>query len=198
MGRALDYPATRRNRDPLLAVLQRVLPERGLLLEIASGSGQHAVYMAPKLPGLTWQPTDPEPEAVASIAAWRDTHPSPNLLAPIALDVTEPWPIESAAAVLCVNMIHISPWAATLGLFQGAGRVLTPDGVLVTYGPYRVGGVHTAPSNAAFDGSLRARNPAWGVRDVRDLQDAAAPHGLILGEQVPMPANNMTLVWTRG
>jgi SAM-dependent methyltransferase len=198
MGRALDYPATRSNRDPLLAVLQRVLPEQGLLLEIASGSGQHAVFMAPQLPGITWQPSDPQADAVESIAAWRAKHPSANLLPPVSLDVTQPWPVESAAAVLCVNMIHISPWAATLGLFQGAGQVLEPDGVLVTYGPYQVGGVHTAPSNAAFDGSLRARNPAWGVRDIRDLQDAAAPHGLILGEQIPMPANNMTLVWTRG
>lgn len=187
-------PAAERNAAPILAVLERVLPPRGVVLEIASGTGQHAVYMARALPAIEWQPSDPQESARASIAAWRAEAALPNLRAPIALDVLQPWPIAHADAIVCINMIHISPWAAAEALFAGAARVLAPGAVLVTYGPYLVDGV-TAPSNEAFDRSLRARNAAWGVREVRDLERSAS--GFTLAEVVAMPANNHSLVWTR-
>ena len=195
---ALHAPATLRNREPILAVLRRVLPEQGLLLEIASGSGEHAVHFASALPGLAWQPSDPDPQALASIAAHRDGARLENLLAPMALDAAAPdWPIDRADAVLTINMIHISPWAATLGLLAGAARVLAPGAPLVLYGPYREAGQPLAPSNAAFDGDLRARNPDWGLRDLDDLRDVAASRGLAFAERLEMPANNLVLVFTR-
>jgi len=193
----LDYPATGRNRDALLEVLKAVLPKRGLVLEIASGSGQHAVWFAQHLKGRTWQPTDPDPKALASIEAWRTEQGSKNLLAPLALDVTANWPVTEAQAVVCINMIHISPWAATEALFRGCRRVLRKGGVLVTYGPYKMGGEHTSPSNEAFDADLRARNAAWGVRDVDDLRREAARCALDLVEERQMPANNFCLVFRR-
>lgn len=192
MNQKEHAPAAERNAAPILAVLDRVLPDSGLVLEIASGTGQHAVYMARALPGIEWQPSDPDPAARASIAAWRDEAALPNLLPPIDLDVSAPWPIDRADALVCINMLHISPWSAAEALFAGAARILPPGGILYTYGPYRIDGA-TAPSNDAFDASLRARNPAWGVREVRDLERIASRFALT--EIVAMPANNHSLVW---
>jgi len=195
----LFYPHVARNREPILAVLRRVLPPQGFVLEIASGSGEHAVYLAKALPSLTWQPTDPDDEALASIAAHRADAAAPNLLPPLSLDVTaQTWPVAYADAIVCCNMIHIAPWAACEGLIAGAARVLPAGGILYLYGPYKVGGRHTAPSNAAFDADLRARNPAWGIRDLGDVTALAESHGLIRTETVEMPANNLSVIFRRG
>lgn len=194
-------PATERNRQPILDVLRRVLPATGTLLELASGTGEHAAFMAPHLPDLRWQPTDADPDALASIEAWRRHAGAPNLLPPRVLDAaTPPWPLPAdftPAAIFNANMIHISPWATTLGLFAEAGRLLEPGAPLVLYGPFCVGGAHTAPSNAAFDESLRARDPAWGVRDRLVVAEVARGHGLALAEIDEMPANNLTLVFRK-
>ena len=185
-------PATQRNREPILAVL----PGSGLVLEVASGSGEHVVYFASKLPRLTWQPTDVSAAGLASIAAWVDESGLENVKAPLLLDAeSATWPVDRADAVLCSNMIHIAPFSACLGLMRGAAAVLAAEAPLVTYGPYKVDGRHTAPSNEAFDASLTARNPAWGVRDVSDVASAAADYGLTLVERVSMPANNLMLVF---
>jgi SAM-dependent methyltransferase len=191
-------PHVPRNRDPILDVLRRLLPAQGLVVEIASGSGEHALHFAKGLPALTWQPTDPNAAALASIGAHRaDAGPS-NLLAPLRLDVmAEPWPVERADAVVCINMIHISPWAASEALFAGAARVLQPDGIVYLYGPYRIDGRHTAPSNEAFDAQLRAQNAAWGVRDLADVAALAKRGGFALVETVAMPANNLSVVFRR-
>jgi SAM-dependent methyltransferase len=192
-------PHVPRNRDPILDVLKRVLPERGLVLEIASGSGEHAAYFARALPALTFQPSDPSEEALASAAAHRDDAGLPNLLPPLLLDVTAPsWPVERADAVICCNMIHIAPWAACEGLIAGAARVLAPGGVLYLYGPYKIGGRHTAPSNQEFDGYLRGQNPAWGIRDLDEVTALAGRHDLRLAETVAMPANNLSVILRRG
>jgi SAM-dependent methyltransferase len=186
-------PATARNREPIREVLARVLPARGTVLEIASGTGEHVVHFARAFPQVTWQPTDVSETALASIAAWRDEEALPNLRAPIALDVhAEGWP--AADAIVCINMIHISPWSAALALLAGAARTLAPGAPLVLYGPYRIDG-HTAPSNEAFDRSLRERDPRWGVRELRELEAAASAVGMTLDELVAMPANNHTLVF---
>jgi SAM-dependent methyltransferase len=191
-----NAPAALRNRVPILDVLRGVLPAAGTVLEIASGTGQHAAFFAGALPDLTFQPSDPDPEARASIAAWCAC--LPNVRPPLALDVTAPrWGIARADAVLCINMIHIAPWAACEGLMRGAAHVLPPGGVLVLYGPYRLEGRHTAPSNAAFDQSLRMQNPAWGVRDVEAVLAEAERHGLALDRRVAMPANNQSVVLRR-
>lgn len=191
-------PAVARNRDPILAVLRRYLPAQGTLLEIAAGTGEHAAYFAPQFPRLTWQPTDVDPDALASIEAHRARANAPNLCAPIELDVTAPvWPMTRADAVLSINMIHISPWAAAQGLMAGAARLLPAGGVLYLYGPFKENGEHTAPSNAAFDESLHARDPAWGVRDIGDVRALAASHGFDFVECVAMPANNLSLVFRR-
>ncbi|MEC3764192.1 MULTISPECIES: DUF938 domain-containing protein [Cupriavidus] len=188
-------PATERNREPILAVLRQVLPASGTVLEIASGTGQHAVHFAAALPGITWQPSDPDAAARASIAAWTAHAGLANVRAPLALDVCQqPWGIDAAAAVVCINMIHIAPWAAAEALFAGAGKLLGPGGVLFLYGPYRRGGAHTAPSNAAFDAQLRATDPDWGVRDMEAVIALGAAQGLRCDEPVPMPANNFCLV----
>jgi hypothetical protein len=190
-------PAALRNREPIREVLARCLPEAGTVLTIAEGTGEHAVHFARSFPALTWQPSDVDPDAIASIAAWREDAALPNLAMPIQLDVTAPrWPVERADAITCINMVHISPWEATLGLFAGAARTLRPGALLYLYGPYRFDGSFTAPSNEAFDASLRARDPRWGVRDVRDLEAAAS--GFALAEVVAMPANNHSLVFRRG
>ncbi len=194
----LRAPATARNRDPILDVLRRVLPTEGLVLEIASGTGEHAAHFARHLPGIVWQPSDPDAESRASIAAWRESEALPNLRAPRELDVrARTWPIAAADAIVCINMVHISPWTATLALLAGAARVLPSGAPLVLYGPYHVGGNPTAPSNAAFDESLRARNPEWGVRHLEDVERAANAAGFALAETIPMPANNFTLVFRR-
>jgi SAM-dependent methyltransferase len=192
-------PHVTRNRDPILAVLRRVLPAEGLVLEVASGSGEHAAYFASKLPALTWQPTDPDPEALASAAAHRAGTAAPNLLPPLRLDVTSAqWPVARADAVVCCNMIHIAPWAACEGLIAGAARTLPAGGVLYLYGPYKIDGEHTAPSNRDFDRDLRARNPQWGIRDLADVTALAERHRFVLAETVPMPANNLSVIFRRG
>jgi SAM-dependent methyltransferase len=191
-------PHVARNREPILAVLRRVLPAQCLVLEIASGSGEHAAYFAQELPSLTWQPSDPDREALASIAAHRAAAALPNLLPPLQLDVTAShWPIERADVVMCNNMIHISPWPATEGLMAGAECVLHPGGLLFLYGPYKIGGRHTAPSNQAFDEQLRGQNPAWGIRDLGDVTALAQRHGFAEPETVQMPANNLSVIFRR-
>ncbi len=191
-------PATARNRVAIREVLARHLPAQGSVLEIAAGTGEHAVYLAGAFPALAWQPTDPDPRALASIAAWRDEADLPNLRAPLELDAAAgAWPVTAADAIVCINMVHIAPWAAALGLFAGAARTLPAGGLLYLYGPYRFDGAFTAASNDDFDRSLRARDPAWGVRDVADLTAAAAAAGFALAEIVPMPANNHSLVFRR-
>jgi hypothetical protein len=190
--------ATARNRDPILAVLREVLPTTGDVLEIASGSGEHVVHFARALPDLRFVPSDVDPDALASIEAWRAHEGLPNVMPPVELDVLAPtWPVSRADAVLCSNMIHIAPWPATLGLLHGAGRILPAGAPLVLYGPYQIDGRHTAESNAAFDASLRARNPAWGVRDLRDVRAEARSRGLVLDKTVQMPANNLTVIFRR-
>ena len=193
---ALTALAVARNREPILAVLRRVLPARGTVLEIASGSGEHAVHFAAALPRLTWQPADLDPDALRSIAAYRAAARLPNLLPPLALDAASTdWPVTRADAVVSINMIHIAPWSAAQGLMAGAGRILVAGDVLYLYGPFKEDGQHTAPSNAAFDSSLRQRNPQWGVRDVGNVRELAQRHGLALVERVAMPANNLSLIF---
>jgi cyclopropane fatty-acyl-phospholipid synthase-like methyltransferase len=194
-------PSTARNREPILTVLQRVLPPDARVLEIASGSGEHAMFVARAMPGLTWQTSDPDPDARASIAAWIEAEQAGNVLAPRPIDVRAPtWGVENDApfdAVVTINMIHISPWEATLGLLAGASRLLRAGGVLYTYGPYMRDGRHTAASNEAFDASLKSRDSSWGVRDVADVAGAARLQELTLEEIVEMPANNLSLVFRR-
>ncbi len=191
-------PATARNRDPILAVLRDVLPSAGLVLEVASGTGEHAVHFAAALPGLVWQPSDPDPQARASIAGWAAQASLANLRPPIALDATATgWPIDRADALVCINMVHISPWAATLGLFAGAARILPPGAPLVLYGPYFRAEVQTAPGNRAFDADLKARNPEWGLRDLAEIGAVAADAGFAREAVAEMPANNLTVVFRR-
>jgi hypothetical protein len=190
-------PATARNRDPILDVLRDVLPPSGTVLEIASGSGEHASYFAAALPNIRWQPTDPDRDALASIAAHAAEHPKGNLLAPLALDVLADWPVDDVAAIVCINMIHIAPWACCEALMRGAGHHLPSGGPLVTYGPYRFDGAFTAPSNETFDASLRHRNPEWGVRDLSDVTRVAAEQDLVRERVVALPANNHCVVFRR-
>jgi len=196
---ALASPAAARNREPILRVLKAHLPARGRVLEIAAGSGEHAAAFAGALPGLEWTPSDPSAEARASIAAWAAAAGLPNLRPALALDVLDEatWPEGPFGALVCINMIHISPWAATQGLMRLAGRVLPVGGLLATYGPYREAEVPLAPSNAAFDESLKDRNPAWGLRDRDEVAAAAKAEGLALTRRVAMPANNLMLLFRR-
>jgi SAM-dependent methyltransferase len=190
------WPAPERNKDPILAVLKRVLPRRGEVFEVASGSGQHVAYFARELPALTFQPSDIDPENLASIRAWVREVGLPNLREPLALDVlADDWGVGSVDALFNANMIHIAPWECCLALLRGAARHLRPEGVLVMYGPFRVGGAHTAPSNESFDAGLRARDPRWGVRELEDVVSEAARLGLSFVERVEMPANNQSLVF---
>jgi SAM-dependent methyltransferase len=192
------WPAPERNKGPILEVLRRVLPARGVALEIASGSGQHAAYFAAQLPELVWQPSDVDEVNLASIRSWVAEAAGSNLRAPLELDVcASDWGVGLVDAVFNANMIHISPWECCAGLIAGAGRHLAPDGVLVMYGPYRVGGAHTAKSNADFDASLKARDARWGVRDCEAVAALALEEGLALEERVEMPANNQVLVFRR-
>ena len=191
-------PSAERNKGPILEVLARVLPRRGLVLEIASGTGQHVVHFANALPDLTWQPSDPDQELRHSIALRVTEEHRDNIERPIDLDVTRlPWPLQTADAVVAINMIHVAPWSATLALFEGAKALLSPGQVLFLYGPYRRDGRHTSPSNAQFDLDLRARNPEWGLRDLEAVSDVAAAAGFDLAEIVGMPANNFSLVFKR-
>jgi len=195
----LTSPATARNRGPILAVLRPRLPAQGLVLEIAAGAGEHAAHNAAALPYLQWQPTDPDPAALVSIAAWRAHAALPNLLAPLQLDAAaDTWPLAKADAILNINMLHISPWAAAEGLMRGAARLLPPGANLFLYGPYIEHGIPTAPSNLAFDHSLKSRNPAWGIRHLDDVSALAAQHGLTLAERIAMPANNLVLMFRKG
>jgi hypothetical protein len=201
-------PATERNREPILAILQQVLPPTGTILEISSGTGEHAVFMAPQLAPRHWLPSDPDPGARASIAAWKRFFPCDNIYPPIDLDASSAeWSIESGSvpirdltqqpitAIVNINMIHIAPKSAYLGLFAGAQRVLPIGGILYLYGPFKQGGVHTAPSNAAFDASLQSQNPEWGVRDLEEITTVAQIHNLALQKVYPMPANNLSVVF---
>ena len=191
-------PSAERNKDPILDVLVRVLPRRGLILEIASGTGQHVTHFAKALSGLTWQPSDPDPELRESIALRVGEEQLANVNPPLELDVTGlPWPLQTADAVVCINLIHVAPWSATLALFEGAKALLPAQHVLFLYGPYRRFGHHTSESNAQFDLDLRAHNPEWGLRDLEAVSDVAAGAGFVLAETVEMPANNFSLVFKR-
>jgi SAM-dependent methyltransferase len=188
-----------RNGPPILAELQRLLPAQGLMLEVASGTGQHAALLGAGLPGWQWQPTDVDAAALPSIRAW--CAGLARVRPPIVLDVlAQPWPAAlppEVDAMFCANMIHIAPWACTAALMQGAARRLTPHGLLITYGPYLEAGVPTSPGNLAFDADLRGRNPAWGLRELSAVAAEAAAAGLRLRERVAMPANNLLLAWSR-
>jgi hypothetical protein len=187
-----------RNKGPILDVLARVLPRRGMVLEIASGTGQHAIHFARALPGLAWQPSDPDPELRESIALRIQEEQLANVNQPIDLDVARlPWPLQAADAVVCINMIHVAPWAATSALFEGAKTLLPTKHFLVLYGPYRRYGRHTSDSNGQFDSDLRARNPEWGLRDLEDVSTIASRAGFVLTEIVEMPANNFSLIFER-
>jgi len=191
-------PSAERNKGPILDVLARVLPRRGLVLEIASGTGQHVVHFAKALSDLTWQPSDPDAELRASIALRVREEQRANVNSPVDLDVVMlPWLLQTADAVVAINMIHVAPWSATLALFEGAKALLSTEHVLVLYGPYRRYGHHTSESNAQFDLDLRTHNPEWGLRDLEAVSDVAAGVGFVLAETVEMPANNLTLVFKR-
>lgn len=205
MGQAGDArlfsPSAARNREPVLDVLRQILPAEGRLLEVASGTGEHAVHVCAALPGIEWQPSERDETALASIAAWRTDAGLANLMPPLTLDVMVPSWWQAVAApihvVLSLNMIHIAPWGAAQGLFEGAGALLDPDGMLILYGPFSRGGVHTAASNEEFDRSLKARDPLWGVRDIDDLDKLARATGLVFERAFDMPANNQTLVFRK-
>lgn len=188
-------PATDRNRDAITEILRHILPASGLVLEVASGTGEHAVHFAQAFQGLTWQPSDPDPAGLASIEAWSSEAQLANLLPPIALDASMNWSVAYADAIICINMTHISPWEATLGLVRGAGELLPEDGALYLYGPYRQNDVPTVKSNEDFDASLRSRNPAWGLRYVEDVAAAAEEFGVRLQSVIEMPANNLSLIF---
>ncbi|MFM1841363.1 MAG: hypothetical protein RLZZ490_94 [Cyanobacteriota bacterium] len=195
-------PATQRNREAIAAVLQQYLPIQGSILEIASGTGEHAQFFAPLFAPRWWLPSDPDPVCRNSIAAWQTYQPLENLQPPLALDVTQfPWAVETVSlpqpitAIVAINLIHIAPWEATLGLLDGAARILPQGGILYLYGPYRQSMVTTAPSNEAFDQSLRSRNPTWGLRNLETVTTEAKTRGLSLLEVITMPANNLSVVF---
>jgi SAM-dependent methyltransferase len=195
----LSSPATARNREPILAVLEPRLAAGARVLEVASGAGEHAAFLAAAMPKVSWRPSDRDATARASIEAWRAQAGLGNLAAPVALDAADPasWPDAPVDAVVCINMIHIAPWAAAQGLMAGAGRLLAPGGRLFLYGPFLEADVATAPSNLAFDASLKARDPAWGLRDLADVTALAAAEGLRFVERIAMPANNLIVVFER-
>ena len=197
-GGIWSISAAERNKAPILGVLARVLPKRGLVLEIASGTGQHVMHFARALPGLTWQPSDPDAELRESIALRAAEERLANVNPPIDLDVIRhPWPLQAADAVLCINLIHVAPWSATLAMFEGAKALLRKQYVLYLYGPYRRFGRHTSVSNEQFDADLRAHNPEWGLRDLEVVSEVAARAGFTLAEIADMPANNFSLVFRR-
>jgi SAM-dependent methyltransferase len=195
----LVAPAAERNKDPIVAVLKTLLPATGSVLEIASGTGQHVVHFARALPHLQWLPSDVSAEALASIEAWLASERLPNVGPPIRLDVLErPWPVDGALdAIVCINLIHISPWPVTAALFAGASEKLRAAGIVYLYGPYKRQGRHTAPSNDAFDRSLRAQDPAWGVRNLEDVIDTASRAGFEHITTVEMPANNLSVAFRK-
>ncbi len=194
----LSAPAAARNRGPIAEVLRKILPARGLVLEIASGTGEHVAHFAEALPGLTFQPSDPKPEARASIDAWSAATGLGNIRPAILLDAARsPWPVSQADALICINMIHISPWTATEGLFAGAAGILPAGAPLYLYGPYLREGVETAASNLGFDASLRAQDPEWGLRDLATVAATAARNGFSGPDVVEMPANNLSVIFRR-
>jgi hypothetical protein len=196
VGARRSAPAALRNREPIGAVLRDWLPKSGLVLEIASGTGEHVIYFAEAFPTLDWQPSDTHPDALSSIAAWQAQAALPNVRPPIVIDASKPdWPIDQAQAVLNINMVHISPWSASLGLIEGAARVLPAGGPLVLYGPWLKDDIETAPSNLAFDAELKDRDPEWGLRRVEDFAAAAAERGFELSDTQRMPANNLMLLF---
>lgn len=198
VGGRRSAPAVLRNREPIADVLEQWLPQSGLVLEIASGTGEHAVHFAERFRSLDWQPSDIHPDALGSIAAWQSAAALPNLRAPLPIDAASPeWPIDRADAVLSINMVHISPWASALGLVAGAERLLAPGAPLILYGPWLKEGTPTAPSNLEFDANLKRRNPQWGLRQVENFAAAAAERGLTLADTRAMPANNMMLLFRR-
>ena len=191
-------PATIKNRDPILDVLKHILPENGLVLEVASGSGEHAAYFAPRLQGLTWQPSAPNPESRASISSWAEETPGNNLLTPVNLDVlVNPWPVPYADAIICINLLHISPWAVTKSLMAGAARTLRTGGILYLYGPFKINGNHTSISNQAFHESLTIRDAQWGIRDLTKVVFEAKTRGLKHTHRIQMPANNQSIIFER-
>ena len=191
-------PATVRNCNFILDVLRDVLPTTGVILEIASGSGEHVVHFARNLPSLVFQPSDPEPDALLSVAAWIKAAEVTNVRAPIVLDASRsPWPIASADGIICINMVHISPWDASVGLIRGAAAILPPGSPLYLYGPYKRKGFATAPSNEAFDRNLRDRNPIWGLRDLEATAAIAQFAGFSIPDITEMPANNLSIVFRR-
>jgi cyclopropane fatty-acyl-phospholipid synthase-like methyltransferase len=199
LDRRVFSPSTARNRELILAAMRRTFPQTGRVLEIASGSGEHAVFAGRAMPGLVWQPSDPDAQARDSIAAWTLHEQLANVLPPLDIDVrAKDWGVAAPFdAIVAINMIHISPWAATLGLFEGAGRLLRADGILFLYGPYKRAGQHTAPSNEAFDGWLRERDPSFGVRDIEEVVRLAESNGFVLRETIEMPANNLSVVFEK-
>ena len=198
VGERRSAPAAQRNREPIAEVLADWLPKRGLVLEIASGTGEHAVHFAKRFPNLQWQPSDLHPDALRSIAAWREESRLPNLREPIALDAAKPdWPLDQADAVLSINMVHISPWASALGLIDGAARLLAEGAPLILYGPWLKDDIPTVDSNLAFDADLKRRDPEWGLRRVEDFAAAAEGHALALEDLRQMPANNLMLLFRK-
>jgi SAM-dependent methyltransferase len=194
----LFAPSVPRNRDPILDVLRTILPPKGLVLEIASGSGEHVAHFAAALPGLTFQPSDPNPEARASIDAWTAQNGLPNIRPALALDASRPpWPLSQAVAIICINMVHISPWAASQGLFRQASEILQPGGAFYLYGAFLREGVLTAPSNIAFDGWLRGQNLEWGLRDLAVVGALARENGFAAPEVIEMPSNNLSVIFRR-
>ncbi len=198
-GERHHAPATRRNREPILAVLERILPCSGVVLEIGSGSGEHACWFAPRIPRLEWQPSDADPDKLASIAIWATEAEGGTIRPPLLLDATgDDWPIEGPiAAIICINMVHVAPWRACEGLLRGAGRLLPRGGLFYLYGPFRRGETPTAPSNEAFDKSLRAAKPSWGLRHLDDVVAIAVENGFELNEVVEMPASNLSAILVR-
>lgn len=195
----LYAPATERNREAIAAVLSDVLPQQGLVLEVASGTGQHITWLAPRFAQHTWQPSDPDPMHLASIESWSLYSNTANLRSPIQLDAsTDDWGIDHADVILCINMIHIAPWQVCLGLLRGAAELLPIGGILYLYGPFKRQGEHTSPSNEAFDFSLRSQDASWGVRDLDEVITAAHQHGLLLAQVIPMPANNLSVILHNG
>ena len=192
----MDFPSTGRNAEPILEVLKTLLPAEGLVVEVASGSGQHAARFAVEFSDLIWQPTDIDPEHRRSIVAW--SNGLSNILKPLDLDATaSDWPVARANAVICINMIHIAPWSAGLGLLKGTGKILEPGEVLYLYGPYMIDGAHTSESNAQFDADLKSRHPSWGIRNLADVVSAAVEAGLKLDRTVQMPANNLSVIFRK-
>ncbi|MBL4800625.1 MAG: DUF938 domain-containing protein [Emcibacter sp.] len=197
-------PATDRNREAILKVLKGCLPDHGTILEIASGTGQHAIYFVEQLPNHYWQPSDPDLNCRNSISAWWWETQLNNILPPMDINTqADNWPIENSTpplpvtSMVCINMIHISPWASTVGLMKGAARILPKYGVLYLYGPYKIDGKHTAPSNELFDISLHSRNSEWGVRDLNDVKELAKDHGFGFVKTVEMPANNLSVIFKK-